>query len=80
MDIKVKKGEFVCVIGEVGAGKTSLIHALIGDMLNVDPSLAADFSLEGTVEELQEKIRKANEKLKEKAPIQISGSLSLVQQ
>ena len=51
----------MCVIGEVGAGKSSLIHALIGEMLNVDPSLAADFAQRGTVEELQEKIRKANE-------------------
>ena len=80
VDMKVKKGEFVCVIGEVGAGKTSLIHALIGDMLNVDPSLASEFAIECSVEDLKEKIRKANENLKEKAPISICGSMSLVQQ
>ena len=32
---KVKTGEFVCVVGEVGAGKTSLLNALIGNMIYV---------------------------------------------
>jgi len=33
MDIKIKRGEFICVLGDVGSGKTSLIQALIGDLL-----------------------------------------------
>jgi len=36
IDITIKHGEFVAVIGEVGSGKTSLISSLIGDMLQVD--------------------------------------------
>ena len=35
LNIKVKKGEFVCVIGDVGSGKSSLFSALIGDMIYV---------------------------------------------
>ena len=35
IDISVKKGEFVCIIGEVGAGKTSLLNSVIGEMLYV---------------------------------------------
>jgi len=31
IDLKVKKGEFVCVIGDVGAGKSSLLSSIIGD-------------------------------------------------
>lgn len=30
--LKVKKGSLVCIIGEVGSGKTSLIHAILGDL------------------------------------------------
>ena len=35
ISINVKHGEFVCVIGDVGSGKSSLLHTLIGDMLYV---------------------------------------------
>lgn len=35
IDLKVKKGEFVCIIGKVGSGKTSLLKAMIGDLLPV---------------------------------------------
>lgn len=31
--MKIKKGEFVCVIGDVGSGKSSLLSAIIGDMI-----------------------------------------------
>lgn len=34
--MKVKWGEFVAIIGEVGAGKSSLISSLIGDMAYLD--------------------------------------------
>lgn len=33
MDFKIKKGEFVCVVGAVGSGKTSLLNAIAGNML-----------------------------------------------
>lgn len=36
INVKVKRGEFVAIIGEIGSGKSSLISALIGDMLYVD--------------------------------------------
>ena len=38
LNLKVNKGEFVCIIGDVGAGKSSLFSALIGDLryLNSD--------------------------------------------
>lgn len=36
-DIKfeVKEGEFVCIIGEVGSGKSSLLQAIIGEMIYI---------------------------------------------
>jgi len=37
INIKIKKGEFVFIIGEIGSGKSSLLQAMIGD-LNRRPS------------------------------------------
>ena len=37
IDLSVKKGEFVCVIGDVASGKSSLLSAIIGDMIYVSP-------------------------------------------
>jgi ABC-type polysaccharide/polyol phosphate transport system ATPase subunit len=35
IDLKVKKGEFVCIIGDVGSGKSSILSAIIGDLIPV---------------------------------------------
>ena len=35
IDLKVKKGEFVCIIGDVGSGKSSLLSSIIGDLIYV---------------------------------------------
>ena len=32
-DITVKKGEFICIIGDVASGKSSVLSSLIGDLL-----------------------------------------------
>jgi ABC-type uncharacterized transport system ATPase component len=46
IDLQVKKGEFVCIIGDVGAGKSSLISALIGDMLYLTSDQVKSLSAE----------------------------------
>lgn len=33
INLQVKQGELLCIVGDVGAGKSSLLSALIGDML-----------------------------------------------
>ena len=33
INLTIKKGEFVCIIGEVGSGKSSLIHAILNNMI-----------------------------------------------
>ena len=35
IELSVKQGEFVCIIGDVGSGKSSLLSAINGDMLQV---------------------------------------------
>jgi ABC-type nitrate/sulfonate/bicarbonate transport system ATPase subunit len=37
IDLSVKKGEFICVIGDVASGKSSLLSAIIGDMIYLSP-------------------------------------------
>lgn len=38
LDLEVCTGELVCVIGDVGSGKSSLLNAIIGDMIYVPGS------------------------------------------
>ena len=35
IDLKVRKGELVVIVGEVGSGKSSLLNAIIGEMIFV---------------------------------------------
>lgn len=42
MNFTIKKGEFVTVIGDVGSGKSSLLSALIGEMLSCDKQFYFD--------------------------------------
>ena len=35
IDLEVKRGEFVIIVGEIGSGKTSLISAILGELLYV---------------------------------------------
>ena len=37
INIEFKHGEFTCIIGDVGSGKSSLLSAMIGDLLFLDP-------------------------------------------
>ena len=43
VDLKIKKGEFVCVIGDVAAGKSTLLRTIVGDTLFVPSELISEF-------------------------------------
>ena len=86
IDIDIKKGEFVIIVGKVGAGKTSLLNAITGEMLYVpdqeikfagglDKQLSKD-ELEGIRASLftDLKIKEGEE------PIKINGEISYVEQ
>lgn len=42
LDLKIREGEFVCIIGDVGSGKSSLLQAAIGDMIYVSDNTMAE--------------------------------------
>lgn len=48
--LEVEQGEFICIIGEVGSGKSSLISSLLGDLLYVSHD---------TIQEVRHSIRSA---------------------
>ena len=35
IQLNIKKGEFVCVIGDVASGKSSLLSTIIGDLIPI---------------------------------------------
>ena len=70
LNLKIFKGEFVCIIGEVGSGKSSLIHALLGDMIYIDPQ---------TLEEFSQTIL-CERSLANRDIVKLGGSVGLVQQ
>ena len=78
MGITIKKGEFVCIIGDVGAGKSSLLNAIIGEMIYTTPSFfnqhAQDRMGDSFIENLTDH---GNEEIPV-SPIVISESISLV--
>ena len=56
LDLKIPKGQFVCIIGDVGSGKSSLLSALIGDMLHLSEEQLGKTSLEAFNADSQAKI------------------------
>ena len=43
INLKIKKGEFLCIIGDVGSGKSSLLSSIIGDLIYVPQSEVEHF-------------------------------------
>ena len=47
LNLTIYSGEFICIIGEVGSGKSSLISCILGDMIAID---------EDTINEIGDKL------------------------
>ena len=43
INLDIKKGEFVAVVGEIGSGKSSLISSIIGYMLSIDKDIVYSY-------------------------------------
>jgi ABC-type bacteriocin/lantibiotic exporter with double-glycine peptidase domain len=85
--LKIRAGEFVCIIGDVGSGKSSLLSALIGDLLYVSQDQIDKYGgmrkALNTVSDQnkfqEEMIDHINNDVFE-APITINGEIAFVQQ
>lgn len=76
--MQIKKGEFICIIGEVGCGKSSLINAILGDMIYINDETLKETSLYSLDHPTRDLLcQKCNE---EKGIVKLGGSVSLVQQ
>lgn len=83
IDLEVKRGEFIIIIGKIGAGKSSLLQAIMNEMTYV-PAAALDqyggkyASL--TNEELKQ-LRKTvySGNYEGRAPIKITGKVAYVE-
>jgi len=90
IDLVINKGEFVAVVGDVGAGKSSLLSCLLGEMLYVDHSIIEEYGdlllddqnrdkhARAKLDELNRRRKQAS--LAAGARVTINGSVSLVEQ
>lgn len=84
IDLKVKKGEFVCVIGDVGSGKSSLLSAIIGDMIYLPRKeidvLGGESAMKkkGDFDVLRKRL--LSPEFEFLPPVKVDGSLSYVEQ
>ena len=83
IDLKIRRGEFICIIGEIGSGKSSLIHQLVGQLLYI-PQKEIDFV--GGIDAMINKSELLALKQaildtvisEDEAPIKMSGEMSYV--
>lgn len=80
IDLKINKGEFVCIIGDVGSGKTNLLNAMLGEMLYLDEAALKDAGDEEHDEQWYKAYvdRVYGRKITD-CPIKMCGSTSLVE-
>lgn len=57
VNLEIKKGEFVCILGDVGSGKSSIISMMIGDLLYMEKDFYKVFKDMDINDYLQERIR-----------------------
>ena len=85
LDLEVMKGEFICVIGDVGSGKSSLLNAVSGDLIFVPEAEIAAFggfdkvADQQAFKDLQTKVLSKDLRIEQK-PVRINGKVSYVEQ
>ena len=87
IDFQAARGEFICIIGDVGAGKTSLLKSIVGDLVYIsNDEIESQGGEQALLEE--KKIDEWKKKLlnseymadSTERPITICGKLSFVEQ
>ena len=84
LDIEVKKGAFTVIIGETGSGKTSLLNAMIGEMIHLPDQAVKEVGdparkiKEGELRYLEDALLQTD--LTGKSPIEVKGSTGYCEQ
>ena len=78
LNLSIQKGEFICVIGGVGSGKSSLISALLGDMIYMDQETINEYKDKQMDDSIRHEIIEISKK--HSSIVKLGGSVSLVQQ
>jgi ATP-binding cassette, subfamily C (CFTR/MRP), member 1 len=77
ININIKRGDLVCIIGKVGSGKSSLLRAILGDMKSVNDSFSNDHEQSLMEDEMNLLHKNDRQPI---STIKIGGSISYVQQ
>lgn len=84
IDLQIQKGSFVCIIGDVGSGKSSLFSAVIGDMIHIPEKQIEQFGGFDKMakKEQFDKLKKEilAKDFKFEPPVELDGSLAYVEQ
>lgn len=78
LNLEIQKGEFICIIGEIGSGKSSLIRAILGDMIYLDEETVSDCGYDPLLDETRDLI--CQKSMQHKHIVKLGGSISFVQQ
>ena len=85
IDLSVKKGEFIIIIGKIQSGKSSLMKTLVGELMNI-PQQEIDFVGDMERKISYEECRALEDSLlmtsfeNKPSPVNIAGSVSYVEQ
>ena len=78
LNLTINKGEFIWVIGGVGSGKSSLVSALLGDMIYMDDEMIDEYKDKKMNDAWRHEIVEKSKM--HKSIVKLGGSVSLVQQ
>lgn len=78
LNLEIKKREFICIIGEIGSGKSSLIRAILGDMIYLNEEAIFEFGYDPLMDEKRDLICQIS--MQHKHIVKLGGSISFVQQ
>ena len=84
IDIKIKKGSFVVIIGENGSGKTTLLNSMIGELIHIPAQIIEEVGdskrliKDGELRYLEDTLLAAD--FTSKSPVQIYGSTGYCEQ
>jgi energy-coupling factor transporter ATP-binding protein EcfA2 len=78
VNLKIKKGQFVVILGDIASGKSSLFSAMIGDMLHCTPEFCKNEGKSLTQSALIDSIKHHSELQvsQDQCPVRVKSNVS----